>query len=473
MDAARAKRLAKELSGKAVSGWSVATNEFYYGKSAVVFRAQKGKTPGALKVFDPELIERFGKGTQEERINRELSLRGKEHPNLVKIFDGGYCKDTELYFVVMEFIDAPNLETILQELPRAQIFPIISQVAGAAEFLESLGIAHRDIKPSNILISLDFQKATLLDLGVIRPIGVEGLTDDEQRPFIGTLRYSPPELVFRTEQDTVEGWRAITFYQLGGVLHDMIQRKPLFQEYSEPFARLVEAVKGDIPILDAVDVSPDLIVLCKNSLLKDPQLRRSLLGWSEFQQQVIPQNPATAAKDRIRKRQASYQRSADQNLEAEQEAHKTRQTLEEIKTRIESAIHLECVGSGLFPPIEIHEWNDPNPGETHFCVVFCESRQKDLLNPVSIKITLKVLDRRSQALHLELLAGLSPKPLERGSFRKQTPITIYKGVFEESVLKKAIHDSLYMLLDIAQQTANNKGSSNKEPMWLHEKLTVE
>jgi hypothetical protein len=66
-----------------------------------------------------------------------------------------------------------------------------------------------------VAISHDFEHCTLLDLGVIRPVGIAEITDERQRHFIGTLRYSPPELLIREEQDTPEGWRAITFYQLG------------------------------------------------------------------------------------------------------------------------------------------------------------------------------------------------------------------------------------------------------------------
>jgi hypothetical protein len=68
----------------------------------------------------------------------------------------------------------------------------------------------------------------VMDFGVIRPVGEPGITDGDQRPFIGTLQYSSPEFLFRTEADTPEGWRALTFYQLGAVLHDLIMRQRIF-----------------------------------------------------------------------------------------------------------------------------------------------------------------------------------------------------------------------------------------------------
>jgi hypothetical protein len=56
------------------------------GKSAIVFKSTDGTKPSILKVFDRELVERFGEEAQAERVRRELTLVGKTHPNLVKIY---------------------------------------------------------------------------------------------------------------------------------------------------------------------------------------------------------------------------------------------------------------------------------------------------------------------------------------------------------------------------------------------------
>ena len=197
MDKARANRISNELLHKNVGGWTLdqCTGS---GKSALVFRAIRDNEVGALKIFDPELVERFGEDAQRQRIERELSLRGKYHPNLVEILGGGFCAEFGFWFVVMRFVDAPNLATVLQDVPRDRIWPIIWQVAQAARFLEDLKLAHRDIKPDNIAIESDFGKAVLLDLGVVRPFGIDSLTDAEQPLFVGTLQYGPVVLPAKT-----------------------------------------------------------------------------------------------------------------------------------------------------------------------------------------------------------------------------------------------------------------------------------
>ena len=143
-----------------------------FGKSAAVFAATCDGQDVALKIFDAELVERYGKHTQLNRIAREVSLAAHKHPNLVEIYDGGECLRTGFLYVVMERIDAPSLELALDDIPRNCIRRIMRNVAHAAQFLEKLKIAHRDIKPANIAVTSD--KAVLLDLGVIRAIANPG-----------------------------------------------------------------------------------------------------------------------------------------------------------------------------------------------------------------------------------------------------------------------------------------------------------
>ena len=246
MDSGQASLFRDSLQETSIGGWHV--SGFYgNGKSAVVLPAVRGIEEGAFKVFHPELIERYGKDAQLQRIRRESSLVGASHPHLVRILDGGECAVTGYLYVVMERIPHRNLHQALADIPMDAVPKLMAQVASAARFLEDRGLAHRDIKPENIAVSDDFSHATLLDLGVLRPIGFSDLTDVSQRSFIGTLRYSSPEFLLRQEEDTIEGWRAVTFYQLGAVLHDLLMKRPLFHEYGEPFAGLVEAVKSVNP----------------------------------------------------------------------------------------------------------------------------------------------------------------------------------------------------------------------------------
>jgi eukaryotic-like serine/threonine-protein kinase len=81
-------RMVAELKGKNIAGWVIG-DLVDYGKSALVFVASKGEDSCVLKLFDPEIVERYGEAVQRERVTRERALVGKSHPNLVPILDAG------------------------------------------------------------------------------------------------------------------------------------------------------------------------------------------------------------------------------------------------------------------------------------------------------------------------------------------------------------------------------------------------
>lgn len=233
---------------------------------------QKNTQIAALKVRDRSLVDEHGKAEQLERLEREKSLIGQKHPNLIEILDVGYSDVLDLMYVVMQYLPWENMYQQSQQIPHASIRLLISQVAAAAKFLEDLGIAHRDIKVDNILVSPDFQQVCLLDLGVIRPIAKSEVTDDDY--FVGTHQYAPPEFILRTEDPSLRGYRAITFYQLGGVLHDLIMRRRLFADFQRPPTKLTNAIQQENPDIHASDVELSLIALAFKRVCEGRPYRR-------------------------------------------------------------------------------------------------------------------------------------------------------------------------------------------------------
>lgn len=125
MDSAQAKIWVNSLLNTKIGGWHI--NAFIgKGKSAVVLACTQADRNAAIKVFHPELIERYGEATQLERIRRETSLVGESHPNLVSILDGGKCPLSGYLYVVMERIMYSNLHDVLQKVPVEAIPCLIS-----------------------------------------------------------------------------------------------------------------------------------------------------------------------------------------------------------------------------------------------------------------------------------------------------------------------------------------------------------
>lgn len=393
MDSGQASLFRDSLQGITVGGWHV--SGFYgNGKSAVVLPATRGVEVGAIKVFHPELIERFGKEAQLQRIRREASLVGASHPHLVRILDGGECLTTGHLYVVMERIPQRNLHQVLVDVPMDVVPRLIAQVASAARFLEDRGLAHRDIKPENIAVSDDFSHATLLDLGVLRPIGFSDLTDMSQRPFIGTLRYSSPEFLMRQEEDTIEGWRAVTFYQLGAVLHDLLMKRPLFHEYGEPFAGLVEAVKSVNPVVQADDVR--CVNLARRCLMKNPATRQQLVNWSDFSAVEAAIDVSAAAKrERIRERQKLLRASAESPVQVATEAVNVRRELQDACNRLESRIATLMNDLALFPVRHVRSEKDV--AQRRFRTYVSFERDVGLCNRLSVLLEVELVDENNSA----------------------------------------------------------------------------
>jgi serine/threonine protein kinase len=237
-------------------------------------------------------------------------LRGHKHENLVSIYGGGVDIDKNLYYVVMELLAGPNLKKSLTDIRVEDIPSLIGQLASAARFLEELGLVHRDIKPENIALLESSRRLVLMDLGVIRPTKGSDLTDPAGvQAFVGTLQYSSPEFLLREEDQSPEGYRALTFYQIGAVLHDLIMKRPIFEKFVNPYAKLVNAVQHERPIIANPDVPPELIDLAKRCLLKSPLSRSRVVHWEDFH--IESKKPRASARDRVAERMVTLRAQSE------------------------------------------------------------------------------------------------------------------------------------------------------------------
>lgn len=435
MDNVKAKALENTLAGKLVGGFQI-LKLLDHGKSAAVFLSSKDKVHFAIKIFDDELISKYGDEAQFERIRREIKLKDSPHENLVNIVEGGICPITSNHFIVMEFIEGRNLKSCLSELDQDDIWHYILQLAAASKHLEDLGYAHRDIKPENIMINVEKKKLTLMDLGVIKPIKGSDLTDfDGYSHFIGTLQYSSPEYLLRCEEDTPEGWRALTFYQIGAVLHDMIVQTPIFKDECEPYACLVVAIKDITPTIKSDAVDQDLIHLAQCCLLKRPQQRLSMLSWDSFS----PAKEPTSAKSRIMRRTQLAKINPTSTIPNNNDD----ETIEnELKHRViddlKTSARLIVSGCDLLPKVEVTSNNDDR-----VTLVLNASPEIGIESKFHINVKLEIISSSSEALNIEYSTQNSQdKTIYEG--------TIFKGIYNKENLyneyEKAIYESIDLII---------------------------
>lgn len=266
-------------------GWSIGKT-LGRGGTAPVFEVDTPDGPRALKLYDAKFSTGRKGQIEQKRIDQQLALIGHDCPFLVNIYEGGKIEGR--LYLLMGRAPGKELEKRLADIPRNKIRAIVGQVAQAAIYLKSKNLCHRDIKSANIFISDDFEHCTLLDISVVRdvsdPIGV-GTDHEGQLPVVATARYSPPEYLFRLEDPSPELWQALTVYQLGALLHDLIMQEPLFEnEYqrsAENRYRFAWIIATTDPLLQAADVDIDLMLIARRALDKNWQ-RRLSLGLEDF-----------------------------------------------------------------------------------------------------------------------------------------------------------------------------------------------
>jgi serine/threonine-protein kinase len=209
--------------------------EIARGGMGVVYRGRQAflDRDVAVKLLAPHLQgEQFA-----ARFRREAKiLAGIKHPNIVACHTAGTTVTGQSY-LVMEFVDGPNLKTWIAEhgaLAVPAALRLARQLASALGHAADLGVIHRDVKPENILLESPTSTAIdlafpyvpkLVDLGLARmthETGDQGLT----RPgaVMGTMGTMAPEQF--DAPDSVDCRADI--YGLGCVLYHMLTGEPAF-----------------------------------------------------------------------------------------------------------------------------------------------------------------------------------------------------------------------------------------------------
>lgn len=396
-----------QLAGTAVDGWTL-ENVLGKGADGIVYAARRedGRR-AAIKLFLAESLRENGIPEAKERLELQLGLVGaKHHPHLVEVYGGGACPEHDTLFLSMELVPGTSLDKLMGKVPRDRVPTLLSQLASAARFLEEqLELFHRDIKPANIVVSDDFSTLTLLDLGVVYRFP----DDDDGRlsgpEFVATLRYSPPEFVWRTEEGSEDGaWRAITFYQLGASLHDMLAGRPLFHGEDQPRARLYDCVRDKTPDVPSEGIEPWLTQLAQACLLKDWRLRLQFVTWENFD--GPPSATGVATRERsIRLKQARKEEGrlvAAKSL-SDVSANSRERNLWQLNTGLFGEIRTYLLDSSIFPKFRAVE-TIVSEDEYHSLFEFEKDVNKDFRSPWTVSVNVLVSPVAREATELRFAA---------------------------------------------------------------------
>ena len=216
------------------------------------------------------LLDRF---TVEAKT--AASLR---NPNIVEIFDYGLEDDAQ--YLVMEYIDGPNLQFVLNLLGGQPMAPevcaaIICQAADGLVTAEKFGVVHRDIKPENMMFKSE-GVLKIADFGIAH-ISEQNMT--QTGSILGSPNFMSPEQVEGKKPSHLTD-----MFSLGAVFYYcMTGRKPFSGSNIPTIMRHICDLPHD-PVSSVIpDADPFLENLVDTLLQKDPANRGKGARWLSLQ----------------------------------------------------------------------------------------------------------------------------------------------------------------------------------------------
>jgi serine/threonine protein kinase len=208
------------------------------------------------------------------RFYREARAAGSlDHPNVVRTHD--IDQDGNLHFIVMDYIDGPNLLDVVKKLGPMDVRRAISyirQTAAGLDYAFRNSIIHRDIKPGNVLIDRK-GVARILDMGLARFLNDHGdqLTMKyDDKVVLGTADYVAPEQVANSHSVDIRA----DIYALGATLYFLLAGHPPFPTGTVSQKLLWHRTKDPTPIRQIRPEVPDaLAIIIGKMMAKDPKAR--------------------------------------------------------------------------------------------------------------------------------------------------------------------------------------------------------
>jgi len=235
-------------------------------------------------------------GTNAQEIfrrfrNERQTLASLDHPNIVKLIDGGSTEEGSPY-LVMDYVDGVTIDhhCDIHTLSIDQRLELFRTVCSAVEYAHQKHIIHRDLKPANILITnegvprlLDFGIAKLLDPDLFH---TRLVTQTTWRPM--TPEYASPEQV-RGREVT----KSTDIYSLGVMLYELLtdhrpyraagqslleMERSICEEEAEKPSTVVGRTENRASGTTRVStvITPELVA--RNRGMESTELRRRLQG---------------------------------------------------------------------------------------------------------------------------------------------------------------------------------------------------
>ena len=172
-------------------------------------------------------------------------LASLQHPNIVRLLDGGATPQGDAY-LVMEYVDGLPLTSYCRErqLSLRDRIGLLCQVCRAVQHAHQHSIVHRDLKPANILVTSD-GSVKVVDFGVAKLLadsGGAGHTMTQGLPGPLTPNYASPEQLRGLAVTT-----ACDVYSLGVLSYEILAGIRPYETTGKPLDQVLEIVLDTQP----------------------------------------------------------------------------------------------------------------------------------------------------------------------------------------------------------------------------------
>jgi serine/threonine protein kinase len=276
-------RLAANESGMAAPPEKIGpyriVREIGHGGMAVVYLAERDdqnyRSRVAIKMVKPGIgtdpvLERFR--------NERQTLAALDHPNIVKLLDGGRT-ELGLPYLVMEYVEGLPIDRYcdLNQLSIASRLRLFRTVCSAVQYAHQNLVIHRDLKPGNILVTME-GVPRLLDFGIaklLNPACLDTPLVTRMDWRVMTPDYASPEQVCGQPVTS-----ATDIYSLGVLLYEILTGHRPFQVGDRPWREIERMVSEQEPArpstrvgADGQHLRGDLDWITMKALEKDPGRR--------------------------------------------------------------------------------------------------------------------------------------------------------------------------------------------------------